>query len=60
MRSYAHIIKMQPFPEEVKLSHTAILHNQLTEVQSRASLACVAHSQHNCDILSGVPMLLLL
>jgi hypothetical protein len=29
---------MQPFPEEVKLSHTAILHNQLTEVQSRATL----------------------
>jgi hypothetical protein len=47
---------MQPFPDEVKLSHTAILHNQLTEVQSLATFACLAHSQYNRNIFSGVPM----
>ena len=29
---YAHIIKMQPFSDDIKSSHLTILHDQLTEV----------------------------
>ena len=42
---------MQPFPDEVKLSHTAILHSQLTEVPSRASHACVASFDYDSNCI---------
>jgi len=43
LQTYAHIIKMQPFSDELKIIHSGILHEQLTQVPSPPKPSPASH-----------------